>query len=475
MFWVAILGLVFPYLALSRTTVPGPGKKAGIQSNLASASSFRKAPYLLFPDDSTRMLILWQLKTTQNCTVQWGTDTTYAAGKTATTEYGTDHQHKMMLSGLSPQTHYFYKVVVDKTGEEKTGSFYTGEGASAKTVHFYAYGDTRTYPAEHNKVALAVLKAIKQDSSSQTFIVNSGDLVSDGDRESYWDNQFFDPSYGGIQKMLATLPYLSAIGNHEGNGYLFKKYFPYPMYSEGGNYYYSFDYGPVHFTVTDEFTNYKPGSKQYQWLVNDLSTTKKRWKIILMHEPPWSAGGHSNNLTAQKYIHPLCRKFAVQFVICGHNHYYARASVDGVQYITTGGGGAPLYTPNPDKEHIVRVDKSHHFCKLDVDGDTLSFTAIRSDNSVIESFKYYVGEITAVHSGQSPGPSAKVYAADNTVYLHLLNGKRGRYEIFDEQGNCIMSHPLEKTAEQIKLTKTGIYFVRITTNGQVFTKKVWIK
>jgi hypothetical protein len=30
---------------------------------------------------------------------------------------------------------------------------------------------------------------------SQTFIVSSGDLVSDGDIEEDWDNQFFDPQY----------------------------------------------------------------------------------------------------------------------------------------------------------------------------------------------------------------------------------------------------------------------------------------
>lgn len=94
--------------------------------------------------------------------------------------------------------------------------------------------------------------------------------------------------------------------------------------------------------------SYTPGSAEYNWLTNDLASTTKPWKILLFHEPGWSAGGsHANNTTVQTYIQPLCKQYGVDLVLNGHNHYYSRAVVDGVQHITTGGGGAPLYAPNP--------------------------------------------------------------------------------------------------------------------------------
>jgi hypothetical protein len=40
-------------------------------------------------------------------------------------------------------------------------------------------------------------------------------------------------------------------------------------------------------------------------------------------------------------------------VFGGHNHYYACAEVNGVIYITTGGGDAPLITPDPSYPNVV--------------------------------------------------------------------------------------------------------------------------
>lgn len=99
------------------------------------------------------------------------------------------------------------------------------------------------------------------------------------------------------------------------------------------------------------------------------------------------SGGHVNNTTVQSLIQPLCLKYGVQFIISGHNHFYSRANVNNVMHITSGGGGAPLYLPT-QRENIVSMDKSYHFCKIDIDKDNLKFTAERSDGTIIESFDY---------------------------------------------------------------------------------------
>jgi hypothetical protein len=184
--------------------------------------------------------------------------------------------------------------------------------------------------------------------------------------------------------MLANLPYQSCIGNHEGSGVLFKKYFPYP-FVEGR--YWSFDYGPVHFVVVDQYTSYGPGSAQLTWIENDLASTTKQWKFIDLHEPGWSAGGgHENNSSVQNYIQPLCVQYGVPILFAGHNHYYARAVVNNIQHITTGGGGAPLYQPDPSYPNIVIATSAYHFCIIEIDNETLNFTAVTPAGVVIDSF-----------------------------------------------------------------------------------------
>ena len=380
-----ILALLVSSVSFSQVTAK-PFTKS---RNYTTVTAFDKAPYVLYTGKNTEMLIIWQTLGTSNCEIEWGTDETYALGSQSTSEYGTTHQHKFTLSGLTPATKYFYRVTCNN--EIKTGSFLSGAADSETAVSFFAYGDTRTNPAIHDAVAKKMMDEIKLNPTSQTMVLMNGDLVQFGSTETSWTNEFFDPQYTNIQEMLANLPYLTTMGNHEGQGLLFGKYFPYPEYASG-RFYYSFDYGPVHFAVLDQYTDYSPGSTQYIWLENDLASSKKTWKMILDHEPGWTAfpttGGHGNNINVQNYIQPLCLKYGVQFVFSGHDHYYSRASVNNVIHITTGGGGAPLYVPADGRENVVISDKSNHFCKIDIDKNALILKAIRSDGSIIETFNY---------------------------------------------------------------------------------------
>lgn len=363
----------------------------------AIATGFDKAPYLLYTGNNTEMLLIWQMLATTNCTIEWGLDETYSMNSQSTTEYGTAHQHKITLTGLTPDTKYFYRVT--NNGETKTGSFRTGVSNSETSVSLYTYGDTRTYPLLHDAVAKKMMDEIKLNPKSQTLILVNGDLVQTGNSESSWTNEFFDPQYTNIQELLANMPYLSTMGNHEGQGVLFGKYFPYPKFTTG-RFYYSFDYGPIHITVLDQYTDYSPGSAQYTWLENDLASSTKPWKMIVDHEPGWTAypssGGHGNNTNVQNIIQPLCLKYDVSFVLSGHNHFYSRAVVNNVVHITTGGGGAPLYPPGSGRENVVIFDKSNHFCKIDINDNALKLTVIRSDGSIIETFDYSKSSVPGI-------------------------------------------------------------------------------
>lgn len=143
----------------------------------------------------------------------------------------------------------------------------------ADSVKFMVYGDTRSYPVDHDFVNYQMINTYRLDQEYQTITLHVGDWVNNGDLEADWANQFFNPVYINTHEFQANIPINGCIGNHEGSGDLFYKYFPY-LYEPGGLYW-SFDYGPVHIAVIDQYVDYSPGSSQYNWLENDLASSTK--------------------------------------------------------------------------------------------------------------------------------------------------------------------------------------------------------
>ena len=448
-----------------------PKNKAGLDSKLKLSylNDFKKAPYILYPGNNNEMLVMWQLNDTQSCQFSYGTDTTYSSATLNTTEYNNDHQHKITLTGLTNNQKYYYRVSTSNT--TKYGSFQSAMADTAHDVTFFAYGDTRSNPGDHDNVAERIITDINQNSLSRTFIINSGDLFSNGNSNSSWDTEFFNQDYPNINYLLANLPYLAAMGNHEGQGILFEKYFPYPMFMNN-RYYYSFDYGPVHITVLDQETNYTPGSLQYNWIVNDLSSTDKNWKIVVLHKPGWSAGGgHSNSGSVQNNLQPLFEQYGVSFVIAGHNHYYARAVVNGVEHVTTGGGGAPLYNPDNTFPNIVITDKSNHYCKLKITGNTLHFTVTRSNGTMIEEFDKQMTPIGITHSNLEKEWS--VFSKEGKITVKTKS-PTGKIEIYNDSGRQLVAQNIHSTETSFQLNNTGIYFIRYTENKKFSVKKLWV-
>ncbi len=452
----------------------------GFRQNGCSAI-MRKAPYLIFNGDNSEMEVHWQLWNTLNCSLRWGADTTYSVGEVQTEEYGSKHQHQYTITGLNPGGKYYYEVIADS--ETYSASFRAAPPDDATDLTFFAYGDTRSYPNIHNQVVAGVVSAFEENDTLQTFMLSTGDLVSNGNSESDWDNQFFSPSYENIQDMLANMPYQSAMGNHEDSGILFSSYFPYPFVD---GHYWSFDYGPAHFVVVDQYTNYSPGSAQLQWIEDDLATTDKRWKFIALHEPGWSAGGgHSNNQNVQNYIQPLCEQYGVQIVFGGHNHYYARAVVDEVEHITTGGGGAPLYHPDPSYPYIVATNMSHHYCKIDIHNDLLNFTAINMDGAVIDTFSIVLPP-NYVDDSQIPGKlGIELVAYPNpfnstaTIEFRIPQNGYAALDIYDLLGRkveALIKGRIDSGWHSIKWNANsyanGIYFCRLEYGGRNFVNRV---
>ena len=245
--------------------------------------------------------------------------------------------HKISLSGLEPGTRYYYALQQDGTIITHQ-SFMTF--AENGTCSFIVYGDTREQapyftPADRHRIVADRIAG----ESNISFVINTGDLVSDPDNSDEWD-RFFTAG----KMLFATTTYTAVRGNHDTNSSLLKELFE----TDG---IYAIDCGDVHIAVLD--SNNDAGlslAEQARWLKKDLSSTDK-WKIVILHHPVYTSeenhfGGFEN---LQKVFEPVFLSENVSLVFNGHVHAYERIEKSGITYITEGRGGAPAYRLNESK------------------------------------------------------------------------------------------------------------------------------
>ncbi len=111
----------------------------------------------------------------------------------------------------------------------------------------------------------------------------------------------------------------------------------------------------------------------------------KPYIIVFFHHPPYSSGNHgSANLIRLLWV-SLFSIFNVDIVFNGHDHDYERGNAKDVNFIVTGGGGAPLYNVE-ENWWTIYSEKTHHYCLITANQSQLNFQAIKPDGSIIDSF-----------------------------------------------------------------------------------------
>ncbi len=342
-----------------------------------------KEPYLIFTGNNTETKICFQLDSTRLSILKYGKHKKWLSKKVIVSNKDDFNLYSIVLKDLKPGTKYFYEVIIKDN--KYRSSFVTAPKDSETKIKFMVYGDHRTYPQNHDSLAASMVQEFKKDAFFQSFIISSGDIVGKGKKESHWQREFFDPNLKNIRHLYSHIPLLPVEGNHNyGQKGLLRKYFPYPFHAGE---YWSFDYGPAHIFMFDLYLeNDEAMEKELEYFEQDMKNTNKKWKILALHEPGWTAGGHSNSKFVQEKIQPICEKYNINLVLAGHNHYYARASVNRVQHITTGGGGAPLYDFKKDQPNIVKAAKTLHYCKVEIENDRLSFTVVTPTGEIIDKF-----------------------------------------------------------------------------------------
>ena len=292
------------------------------------------------------------------------------------------HIEKTTLTGLTPNTRYEYDIPGAPGGK---ASFKTAPAATTTQFNFVAYGDNRTRPDVHQRVINAIVAHGVPD-----MILQSGDLVADGDDSSLWATFF------NIEKdLLRQTAIFPALGNHEHNSRQF-----YDLFQRDKGYY-SFDWGTAHFAIINsdianvskvESVRTAFWEEETRWLEEDLKTHQTaEYRFVACHHAPFTAvasrQGDNPHITA---LTPMLEKYNVTAGFFGHDHNYQHYLKNGVHYIVSGGGGAPLYdVDKPAPGITVKVASIENFVHLSVDGKTAHVQVITIDGKVLDDFEFH--------------------------------------------------------------------------------------
>lgn len=339
----------------------------------------------IFGDPSTQMGFAWntvnytdsdlQIVPAQNGDFASSDVLSFQGKTTVGKAAGDNFIHKASAENLTPNTSYAYRYGDKELNLWSDSGTFTTANPAATSLEFLHLSDPQGWEESHY-TNYASLLAIATKDSQPSFIALTGDIVNNDWAGSTPTLQQWKWAFDTPYATLKNFPVAPVAGNHEAASYDFSSRFALdtPRSDSGitGNYY-SFDYGPAHFTAinTNDTTKTDPatglGADQLAWVKADLETSKtKKWKIVLMHKGLFDAGAHCSNVAGdndydipliRQQLAPLFTQYGVDLVLQGHDHLYSRsyptiAKQDGSAYRYTIDPGYNQYTQTLDGNPI---------------------------------------------------------------------------------------------------------------------------
>ena len=290
---------------------------------------------------------------------------TQAATECSFKEAKTDYlQYQVQLQDLQPNSTYEYRIVTAKS----KGTWHSLKTNNDKGFTALIFPDSQSSDYSGWQ---QLARAAQQRHKESELYINMGDLVDNGQDGSQWRAWL-----GSVEPFSADTAFAPVIGNHEAysldwqmtppKAYINLFAVPENGLPEYKRQFYSFDYGPVHFTVLDtnfhEAQGWQPQllTDELRWLEQDLANSKARWKIVLQHRDIFmyafsKESGRPERATFfldfSRQLMPLYEKYKVDAVLSAHLHTYRRRmplrnfapAEDGITYILTGVAGNVRY------------------------------------------------------------------------------------------------------------------------------------
>jgi hypothetical protein len=269
--------------------------------------------------------------------------------------------HVVTLTGLTPNTTYFYSIgsgadtLAPTPGNGADFHFTTPPTAgTAINTRIWVLGDAGT-------AGYGPGPGASQVSTRDAFYAFTGAVtpnlvlqLGDNAYAEGKDSEFQDALFDMYPTLLRKTPFWSCLGNHEtAQATAFVDTYPYfDMYTlptageaggvaSGTEHYYSFNYGNIHFIALDSMTASRavddPSTPAVNedgpmaaWLRTDLQSTTAKWIICFFHHPAYSKGSHNSDqdnelIQMRQNFLPILEAGGVDLTLAGHSHVYERS------------------------------------------------------------------------------------------------------------------------------------------------------
>jgi acid phosphatase type 7 len=298
-----------------------------------------RKPYLQLGTPGS-VVVRWRTATPTDSRVWYGAAPTSLTSSVSNTAPTTEHS--VTLTGLSPNTRYFYSVgssTQGLAGGDANHYFVTAPAPdSDRNLRIWVLGDAGTGTASQARVRDAYYNFT--GSTHTDLWLQLGDNAYDNGTDAEYQAKLFDV-YADMLRKSVTWP---TIGNHDTAGSSappaslpYFQMFNFPTAAQAGGVasgsknYYSFDHGNIHFISLDSMASSRTaGSAMLNWLQNDLAANTKQWTIAFWHHPPYSKGTHDSDddiesIEMRQNALPILESFGVDLVLSGHSHDYQRS------------------------------------------------------------------------------------------------------------------------------------------------------
>ncbi len=353
-------------------------------------------PYLQSPTPNS-IYVSWHSTQTSSTIVEYGTTSNLGLsqnGSVAT--IGGKKWHTVKLTGLAPNTEYYYKCISNSDVSEVYQFRTPPSSPNNQHFRFILLGDSRTDVLKTTQIAnVAKHKAMElfgQDIHNHiNMVIHVGDIVTTGSQINQYENEYFKP----YASLTSSIPFMVIIGNHENESSNYYNYMKYEDFSDftGSNSekFYSFYYLNQQFIFINGNTPLQ-NSVQTQWLHQKLTQSQSNQDVDMVfcftHQPGrselWPDG---NTSYIQNDIIPILQQYdKVQLLAYGHSHNYERGTVESKSSISngdfyimlTGGAGSALdrwgmYPNQTDYDEIMLSLDHYIFNIVDIDIDNQSF------------------------------------------------------------------------------------------------------
>jgi len=358
---------------------------------------------LALTGDPTEMRLMWVSDSKTTPFVQYGTDPNALNGMATGTShtYAADDMcgppanvtgarnfrdpgqiHDVLITGLVPQTTYYYQYGDVASKSVDVQLFVTAPKPSPVaplTIAIYGdMGEGYLIPE-----AATTARRIVQHLDDWSFLLHIGDISYARGLAYSWEWFFYV-----IMPIGVRIPYMIGIGNHEYDHVVGGEHDPsgasgtgwHPSWGNFGDdssgecarpvferfhmpdnglslFWYSFDYGSAHIVHMSTEHDFTMGSPQIKWLIQDLASVNRKvtpWLILAGHRPMYTSEDYPSDylvsLHMQTEFESVLHQYGVDLAVWGHYHAYERTCAvfnqtcrnDGTVHIVVGTAGASI-------------------------------------------------------------------------------------------------------------------------------------